>query len=69
MWPCAVVTFIITYVDITWMYLYIPLIPLQLPNNLIFFSGLANFARLGPQTTITLVVCEKLRELMGMNAI
>jgi hypothetical protein len=36
MWARAVVTFIITYVDITWIYLYIPLILFQLPDNLIF---------------------------------
>lgn len=34
-----------------------------------FFRSLAMFARLGPQTTITFVVCEQLRELVGMKAI
>ncbi|KAL6643938.1 hypothetical protein ACP70R_018704 [Stipagrostis hirtigluma subsp. patula] len=35
----------------------------------LYKGGFATFARLGPQTTITFVVCEKLRELAGMKAI
>lgn len=35
----------------------------------LFWRGLAIFARLGPQTMITFLVCEKLRELAGMKAI
>ncbi|XP_072996494.1 uncharacterized protein [Typha latifolia] len=35
----------------------------------LYKGGFATFARLGPQTIITFVVCEKLRELAGMKAI
>lgn len=35
----------------------------------LYKGGLAIFARLGPQTTITFIVCEKLRQLAGLNAI
>ncbi|KAI3883377.1 hypothetical protein MKX03_009610 [Papaver bracteatum] len=35
----------------------------------LYKGGLAMFARLGPQTTITFIVCEKLRELAGLKAI
>ncbi|KAG2621178.1 mitochondrial substrate carrier family protein ucpB-like isoform X1 [Panicum virgatum] len=35
----------------------------------LYKGGFATFARLGPQTTITFIVCEKLRELAGMTAI
>ncbi|RWW08641.1 hypothetical protein BHE74_00012666 [Ensete ventricosum] len=35
----------------------------------LYKGGSATFARLGPQTTITFIVCEKLRELAGMKAI
>lgn len=35
----------------------------------LYKGGFATFARVGPQTTITFVVCEKLRELAGMTAI
>ncbi|XP_068663796.1 uncharacterized protein [Aristolochia californica] len=35
----------------------------------LYKGGLAIFARLSPQTTITFLVCEKLRELAGMKAI
>uniref|UniRef100_A0A0A9HR90 Uncharacterized protein n=1 Tax=Arundo donax TaxID=35708 RepID=A0A0A9HR90_ARUDO len=35
----------------------------------LYKGGFATFARIGPQTTITFVVCEKLRELAGMSAI
>ncbi|KAF2908142.1 uncharacterized protein [Oryza sativa Japonica Group] len=35
----------------------------------LYKGGFATFARLGPQTAITFVVCEKLRELAGMTAI
>ncbi|XP_074587176.1 uncharacterized protein LOC141843056 isoform X2 [Curcuma longa] len=35
----------------------------------LYKGGFATFARLGPQTTITFIVCEKLRELAGMKAI
>ncbi|KAL6208498.1 hypothetical protein ACLB2K_019447 [Fragaria x ananassa] len=35
----------------------------------LYKGSLAMFARLGPQTTITFVVCEQLRELVGMKAI
>lgn len=34
-----------------------------------FSRGFAVFARLGPQSTITFILCEKLRELAGLNAI
>ncbi|XP_058082676.1 uncharacterized protein LOC131230739 isoform X2 [Magnolia sinica] len=35
----------------------------------LYKGGLAIFARLGPQTMITFLVCEKLRQLAGMDAI
>ncbi|MQM06046.1 hypothetical protein Taro_038867 [Colocasia esculenta] len=35
----------------------------------LYKGGSATFARLGPQTVITFLVCEKLRELAGMKAI
>ncbi|PRQ26246.1 putative mitochondrial carrier domain-containing protein [Rosa chinensis] len=35
----------------------------------LYKGSLAMFARLGPQTTITFIVCEKLRELAGLKAI
>ncbi|CAA6669062.1 unnamed protein product [Spirodela intermedia] len=35
----------------------------------LYKGGFATFARLGPQTVITFLVCEKLRELSGMKAI
>ncbi|KAG2697255.1 hypothetical protein I3843_07G097200 [Carya illinoinensis] len=35
----------------------------------LYKGGLAIFARLGPQTTITFILCEKLRTLAGLNAI
>ncbi|KAL8198110.1 hypothetical protein R6Q57_024195 [Mikania cordata] len=35
----------------------------------LYKGGFAIFARLGPQTTITFVLCEKLRELAGLKAI
>nr|XP_043636084.1 mitochondrial substrate carrier family protein ucpB [Erigeron canadensis] len=35
----------------------------------LYKGGFAIFARLGPQTTITFVVCEKLRELAGLKSI
>ncbi|KAJ0975642.1 hypothetical protein J5N97_017607 [Dioscorea zingiberensis] len=35
----------------------------------LYKGGFATFARLGPQTAIIFVVCEKLRELAGMKAI
>ncbi|KAK9733605.1 hypothetical protein RND81_04G078000 [Saponaria officinalis] len=35
----------------------------------LYKGGLTIFARLGPQTTITFVLCEKLRELSGLHAI
>ncbi|KAL9235813.1 hypothetical protein vseg_010547 [Gypsophila vaccaria] len=35
----------------------------------LYKGGLTIFARLGPQTTITFVLCEKLRELTGLHAI
>ncbi|CAN6467808.1 unnamed protein product [Victoria cruziana] len=35
----------------------------------LYKGGFAIFARLGPQTMITFLVCEKLRELAGMRAI
>lgn len=35
----------------------------------LYKGSLATFARLGPQTTITFILCEKLRELAGLNAI
>lgn len=35
----------------------------------LYKGGFAMFARLGPQTTITFIVCEKLRELAGLKAI
>ncbi|CAH9112521.1 unnamed protein product [Cuscuta europaea] len=34
----------------------------------LYKGGLAIFARLGPQTMITFIVCEKLRGLAGLNA-
>lgn len=34
----------------------------------LYKGGLAIFARLGPQTTITFILCEKLRELSGLKA-
>ncbi|XP_020580060.1 mitochondrial substrate carrier family protein ucpB isoform X2 [Phalaenopsis equestris] len=34
----------------------------------LYKGAFATFARIGPQTTITFLVCEKLRELAGMNA-
>ena len=34
-----------------------------------FFKGwVANFARLGPQTVITFIVCERLRDVLGMKS-
>ncbi|KAJ8748369.1 hypothetical protein K2173_003006 [Erythroxylum novogranatense] len=38
------------------------------PRSL-YKGGFAIFARLGPQTMITFVVCEKLRKLTGLNSI
>ncbi|KAK1354091.1 mitochondrial substrate carrier family protein ucpB [Heracleum sosnowskyi] len=35
----------------------------------LYKGGFAIFARLGPQTTITFVICEKLREFAGLKAI
>ncbi|CAK9178056.1 unnamed protein product [Ilex paraguariensis] len=35
----------------------------------LYKGGFAMFARLGPQTTITFILCEKLRELAGLQAI
>uniref|UniRef100_A0A5B7B311 Mitochondrial substrate carrier family protein ucpB n=1 Tax=Davidia involucrata TaxID=16924 RepID=A0A5B7B311_DAVIN len=35
----------------------------------LYKGGLAIFARLGPQTTITFILCEKLRELAGLKAL
>ncbi|KAI3749309.1 hypothetical protein L2E82_19916 [Cichorium intybus] len=35
----------------------------------LYKGGFAIFARLGPQTTITFVLCEKLREFAGLKAI
>ncbi|KAF3436374.1 hypothetical protein FNV43_RR23466 [Rhamnella rubrinervis] len=35
----------------------------------LYKGGLAIFARLGPQTTITFILCEKLRTLAGLSAI
>ncbi|KAE8009622.1 hypothetical protein FH972_006050 [Carpinus fangiana] len=35
----------------------------------LYKGGLAIFARLCPQTTITFILCEKLRKLAGLNAI
>ncbi|XP_057964992.1 uncharacterized protein LOC131155696 isoform X2 [Malania oleifera] len=35
----------------------------------LYKGGFAIFARLGPQTTITFVLCEKLRKLAGLDAI
>ncbi|XP_059625767.1 uncharacterized protein LOC132268886 isoform X1 [Cornus florida] len=35
----------------------------------LYKGGLAIFARLGPQTMITFILCEKLRELAGLKAI
>ncbi|PKI59442.1 hypothetical protein CRG98_020201 [Punica granatum] len=35
----------------------------------LYKGGFAIFARLGPQTTITFVLCEKLRELAGLRSI
>ncbi|XP_015386180.1 uncharacterized protein LOC102623557 isoform X6 [Citrus sinensis] len=39
------------------------------PRALYKGRGFAVFARLGPQSTITFILCEKLRELAGLNAI
>ncbi|KAK4418201.1 Mitochondrial uncoupling protein 2 [Sesamum alatum] len=35
----------------------------------LYKGGFAIFARLGPQTTITFILCEKLRELAGLKAL
>ncbi|KAG8389418.1 hypothetical protein BUALT_Bualt02G0227300 [Buddleja alternifolia] len=35
----------------------------------LYKGGFAIFARLGPQTTITLILCEKLREHAGLKAL
>ncbi|CAN1331704.1 Mitochondrial substrate carrier family protein ucpB [Linum perenne] len=35
----------------------------------LYKGGFTVFARLGPQTTITFILCEKLRKLAGLNAI
>lgn len=35
----------------------------------LYKGGFATFARLGPQTTITFILLEKLREFAGLNAI
>ncbi|CAN0920010.1 Mitochondrial substrate carrier family protein ucpB [Linum grandiflorum] len=35
----------------------------------LYKGGLTVFARLGPQTTITFILCEKLRQLAGLDAI
>ncbi|XP_030479963.1 uncharacterized protein LOC115697191 isoform X1 [Cannabis sativa] len=35
----------------------------------LYKGGFAIFARLGPQTTITFILCEKLRQLAGLKAI
>lgn len=35
----------------------------------LYKGGFAIFARLGPQTTITFILCEKLREVAGLKAI
>ncbi|GMI74006.1 hypothetical protein like AT4G03115 [Hibiscus trionum] len=35
----------------------------------LYKGAFATFARLGPQTTITFMLCEKLRKLVGLNAI
>ncbi|XP_021865213.1 uncharacterized protein [Spinacia oleracea] len=35
----------------------------------LYKGGFTIFARLGPQTTITFILCEKLRELSGLHAI
>ncbi|XP_022728210.1 mitochondrial substrate carrier family protein ucpB-like isoform X1 [Durio zibethinus] len=35
----------------------------------LYKGGFAIFARLGPQTTIIFILCEKLRKLVGLNAI
>uniref|UniRef100_A0ACD5Y5L4 Uncharacterized protein n=1 Tax=Avena sativa TaxID=4498 RepID=A0ACD5Y5L4_AVESA len=35
----------------------------------LYKGGFATFARLGPQTAITFIACEKLREFVGMTAI
>ncbi|KAK6239297.1 hypothetical protein QUC31_004766 [Theobroma cacao] len=35
----------------------------------LYKGGFAIFARLGPQTTITFILCEQLRKLVGLNAI
>jgi solute carrier family 25 uncoupling protein 8/9 len=35
-----------------------------------FFKGwAANFARLGPQTVITFIVCERIRSVLGMKSL
>ncbi|XP_051142319.1 uncharacterized protein LOC127259192 isoform X2 [Andrographis paniculata] len=38
------------------------------PSGL-YKGGFAIFARLGPQTTLTFIICEKLRELAGLKAL
>ncbi|KZV41906.1 mitochondrial substrate carrier family protein ucpB [Dorcoceras hygrometricum] len=35
----------------------------------LYKGGFAIFARLGPQTTITFILCEKLREFVGLKAL
>ncbi|KAK6937453.1 Mitochondrial substrate/solute carrier [Dillenia turbinata] len=35
----------------------------------LYKGGFAIFARLGPQTTITFILCEKLRKMVGLDAI
>lgn len=35
----------------------------------LYKGGFAIFARLGPQTTLTFILCEKLRELAGLKAL
>lgn len=35
----------------------------------LYKGSLAIFARLGPQTTITFILCEQLRDLAGLTAI
>lgn len=35
----------------------------------LYKGGFTIFARLGPQTTITFILCEKLRQLSGLHAI
>jgi hypothetical protein len=36
--------------------------------SLVFLTGRARYARLGPQTTITFVVVEQLRALAGLGS-